>query len=617
MKRTQIIEAAAQDLRWATPDADDFKYITEAYVDYHTNGINCASENTPDGIAHTAEFVYGDMGAVLKYLIIAATLGWKDLISKLKPICDRVGWQPGDLKTTIQEIKAVANPLEDLYEQYCEPALQAVHGPITGATETTITTSNNTNLVSNLNIKVLANPNATFCRIVAYDPKYGNPGARRHIYLTKKSSNSYKVSIGGASVTSWFNEPFFDSIQQAEAFLQNITKASTNTNVAGFNYSITDKPVALGTNVAISDLSHCVLINSACGPAYIHTQNDYCVESLEEAVDIPNAELDEAIEKHDELNPALFNKDATLKPEVKEKINEIVEEFLKDFIEAEVELTVQDIILTGSNASYNYTKDSDLDIHIIADTSKIEDTLNLHKVIYNAYKSAFNKKFEIELNKVPVEVYVETQDTPLVSNGIYSVMTDKWIKEPVKDDIPEVDQEAIDKAFKPWEKRYKVLVDKITDETKDESEIDKFIDALYELRGKGLSTDGEYSIENLIFKEVRNKGYLDNLKELRHKVIAQRLSLHEDFRRLTEKERRDYYNKISRLTNYQPIIQLNGLFEIYNVKEIDLSIVLSNLRRQNEIEYIQQSAEKFDYSKINYHGIPAKLYKLIGKLKLN
>lgn len=331
----------------------------------------------------------------------------------------------------------------------------------------------------------------------------------------------------------------------------------------------------------------------------------------------PKFELEENIEKHDDLNPALFNQDATLKPDVKEKINEIVEEFLKDFIEVEVELTVQDIILTGSNASYNYTKDSDLDIHIIADTSKIEDTLNLHKVIYNAYKSAFNKKFEIELNKVPVEIYVETQDTPLVSNGIYSVMNDNWVKEPVKEDIPEVDQEAIDKAFKPWEERYNTLLNKITDDTEDESEIDKFIDELYELRTKGLAGEGEYSIENLVFKEMRNNGYLDNLKELRHKVIAQRLSLREAFRHLTEKERRDYYNKISRLTNYQPVIQLNGLFEIYNVKEIDLQIVLSNLRRQNEIEYVQQSAEKFDFSKLNYSGIPAKLYKIIGKLRLN
>jgi hypothetical protein len=59
------------------------------------------------------------------------------------------------------------------------------------------------------------------------------------------------------------------------------------------------------------------------------------------------------------------------------------------------------------------------------------------------------------------------------------------------------------------------------------------------------------------------------------------------------------------------------LFELYNVKEVDLPIVLSNLRRQTEVEYVQQSAEKFDFSRLNYSGIPAKLYKIIGKLRLN
>ena len=91
-----------------------------------------------------------------------------------------------------------------------------------------------------------------------------------------------------------------------------------------------------------------------------------------------------------------------------------------------------------------------------------------------------------------------------------------------------MDQEAIEAALRPWEKRYNALIAATTEEVDDESEIDKFIDALYELRSKGLSTDGEYSIENLVFKEMRNKGYLDNLKELRHKVIARRLSLFEN-----------------------------------------------------------------------------------------
>jgi hypothetical protein len=41
-----------------------------------------------------------------------------------------------------------------------------------------------------------------------------------------------------------------------------------------------------------------VLVQSDCGPAWIHRQNQYCVESLQE-------NLEEDIEKHDVLNPVL------------------------------------------------------------------------------------------------------------------------------------------------------------------------------------------------------------------------------------------------------------------------------------------------------------------------
>ena len=56
-------------------------------------------------------------------------------------------------------------------------------------------------------------------------------------------------------------------------------------------------------------------------------------------------------------------------------------------------------------------------------------------------------------------------------------------------------------------------------------EIDKYINDLYELRKYGLATGGEYSLGNLIFKEARNKGYLDNLKELKNQLIGKALSL--------------------------------------------------------------------------------------------
>ena len=328
-------------------------------------------------------------------------------------------------------------------------------------------------------------------------------------------------------------------------------------------------------------------------------------------------DIEEDIEKHNELNPILFEKNK-LKNEIKEKCLEIVDTFLEDFEENNIEFKVKDIIITGSNASYNYSKDSDIDIHIVADVSDLDDPSSLYPLIYDAYKSLFNKRLDIKFYDIPVEVYVETQETPLVSNLVYSVQNDEWIKEPEAGVIPEVNQEEINKAIKPWENRYKILVKKIDIEKAiDESEIEKYITELYKLRHQGLAEGGEYSIENLVFKEIRNKGYLDNLKELKNKIISNKLSLTESkYKNLTTKEITDYRIKISQLTNYPALVQANGLFEIYNVKETDFHFIQTILGRQDFIEYIQKSAEKLDFSKLYYQGIPTKKYKVIGKIKL-
>ena len=51
--------------------------------------------------------------------------------------------------------------------------------------------------------------------------------------------------------------------------------------------------------------------------------------------------------------------------------------------------------------------------------------------------------------------------TGVKSNGIYSVMTGKWIKEPVQADIPDLDKDAFDKVFNEWEDKYFELLKKI------------------------------------------------------------------------------------------------------------------------------------------------------------
>ena len=117
--------------------------------------------------------------------------------------------------------------------------------------------------------------------------------------------------------------------------------------------------------------------------------------------------LSENIEKHNTLNPLLFDEDDELKPEIKEAIEKIVNQFVEDLKVDGVKIDVKDVILVGSNVSYNYTKDSDLDIHIIVDKDTLDCDPELYTLLYGAYRSLFNKNYDITIKGIPVEIYVE------------------------------------------------------------------------------------------------------------------------------------------------------------------------------------------------------------------
>ena len=57
------------------------------------------------------------------------------------------------------------------------------------------------------------------------------------------------------------------------------------------------------------------------------------------------------------------------------------------------------------------------------------------------------------------------------------------------------------------------------------NEIDNLIDDLYKLRQSGLLENGEYSLKNLAFKEFRNLGYLQELKDMKVKEQNKEMSL--------------------------------------------------------------------------------------------
>jgi predicted nucleotidyltransferase len=335
-----------------------------------------------------------------------------------------------------------------------------------------------------------------------------------------------------------------------------------------------------------------------------------------------NILLSEAVEKHKTLNLKLFTKDELLKDRVRDKLLEVVDEFKANLKEQDIELKINDIILIGSNASYNYTKNSDIDLHILVDTSKTKYTQEIAASIYGAYRTLFNKQLDIKLFDIPVEIFVETEDNKRVSNGVYSVKKNKWIKKPVHEDIPDYDKAKLKTLVDKWEAKCKDVLDEVkADKLNDEKKVVKLLTDIYEkLRKKGVSK-GEYSEENLAFKELRNDGYLDDLKQSKNDLISKRLSLEERFDRQTRTNqwRRDVVMKLERAAGTQPIVQDNGTFYIYNIKESDIDSRLQAIKRLSFVSEVYSSdSGKYDFSdvvRMATHNLPAKYYNIRGKIK--
>ena len=337
---------------------------------------------------------------------------------------------------------------------------------------------------------------------------------------------------------------------------------------------------------------------------------------IEQAQHGNSIKLIEAIEKHDTLNSKLFTKEELLKDKVRDKMLEIVDEFLADLKEQDIKIKVDDVLLIGSNASYNYTKDSDIDLHILANARAANYDKEIAAALYGAYRTIFNKQLDITLYDIPLEIFVETEDSARVSNGVYSVKKNKWIKKPVAEDIPEYDTKALSELVDKWETKCKDLIDDIkADKLDDEKKVIKLLEDIYEkLRKKGISK-GEYSIENLAFKELRNKGYLDKLKDYRNELVSKRLSLEE---RLDVQNRRMIEIQLAQAAGTRPQILDNGVFYVYNIKANDKDRVLNNIRKLPfVIEAHANETSKYDFSnplEIAMNNIPKKYFDIRGKI---
>ena len=224
--------------------------------------------------------------------------------------------------------------------------------------------------------------------------------------------------------------------------------------------------------------------------------------------------LKEALELHNHLNPALWDKNQNLLPEVDDRLHKIVNKFQSECM---LPLDIVDVHLVGSNASFNYTSHSDLDVHLVVNFSLVNADKEILMAAYNLQKAKFNSDYDISIRGIEIELYIEDIESNTMSNGIYSLYEKKWIKKPQPIQVPDIDVNS----------QVNQLADKIRNilSSEDSIEVTKTINMLYMMRKNSLAVEGEFGRGNLIFKGVRDLGLLDDLKQRLKELQSQELTL--------------------------------------------------------------------------------------------
>jgi hypothetical protein len=230
-------------------------------------------------------------------------------------------------------------------------------------------------------------------------------------------------------------------------------------------------------------------------------------------------------ETQNELNPKLWI-GHELRPKLRVGFMKIAKSFY-DFLEVDAEIL--DIILIGSNANYNWTQWSDIDLHVVINYMKVGDNMHIVSNYMHAKKSIWNVNYPLQYQGMNIELYAQDSNQELHSSvGIFSVMNNKWLNKPNAEQVS-IDDDAIQTKAEPYEYEIDSLTD--TDPQADKK-IASIKQRLRHLRQTGLDAEGEYSIENMAYKHLRNQGYLERLKRLEHKITQGRLALEQSVNEL-------------------------------------------------------------------------------------
>lgn len=241
------------------------------------------------------------------------------------------------------------------------------------------------------------------------------------------------------------------------------------------------------------------------------------LRSIAEDVDPESIDVS-SFEVHDEINQDFWNQpEDRLDPEIREKLLAIAQDFYDSLEVGDAQFS--DITFTGSLAALNYSKFSDVDLHILVDFSDVDDKTELVREYFNAMKSVWNRLHDIEIKGYEVEVYVQDINDPHEAQGLYSILNNEWIKFPTPE-RSNFDKDNVKKKAASLMDQIDRVTKLIDDKKYEEAELyaEKIKLKIRKMRKTGLETIGAYSVENLAFKVLRRNDYLEKLSNAKREA---------------------------------------------------------------------------------------------------
>jgi hypothetical protein len=224
------------------------------------------------------------------------------------------------------------------------------------------------------------------------------------------------------------------------------------------------------------------------------------------------------------LNPKVWTdpknpSDSKMIPKVRKGLLKIAQEFI-DFLGDDI--FVEDVVLTGSLANFNWSEYSDFDLHVFIDFEQFENQGELYKELFNLKKQVFNENHDIRIFGYDVELYAQDTEEPHESTGVYSVMNDEWLNEPKKFK-KEINTKLLKNKINNWVEKIEKVLDSTDENTKEK--LSTLKDKLKEYRKTGLEKEGELSYENLVFKFLRRSGHIERLFNAINTNLDKQLSI--------------------------------------------------------------------------------------------